>query len=94
MKVVLIDYGAGNIKSLQFALERLGVEGVLSSNPEEIKLADKVIFPGVGEASSAMQKLKESGWILLFRILKIRSLGFVLECNSCVLKLKRDLLRD
>jgi glutamine amidotransferase len=78
MKVVLIDYGAGNIKSLQFALERLGVEGVLSSNPEEIKQADKVIFPGVGEASSAMQKLKESGLDIIIPNLKNPVLGICL----------------
>lgn len=61
MKLVIIDYGAGNIKSIQFAFKRLGVDAILSSNPEEIKTADKVIFPGVGEASSAMAKLRESG---------------------------------
>jgi len=61
MKLVIIDYGAGNIKSIQFAFKRLGIKAILSSNPEEIKNADKVIFPGVGEASSAMTKLKESG---------------------------------
>ncbi|MGB2475397.1 MAG: imidazole glycerol phosphate synthase subunit HisH, partial [Flavobacteriaceae bacterium] len=57
MKVAIIDYGAGNIKSLEFALERLGVVGQLTADREEITAADKVIFPGVGEASSAMQKL-------------------------------------
>lgn len=61
MKIVIIDYGAGNIQSIKFALERLGYEGVLSSEAEEIKEADKVIFPGVGEASSAMRKLKSTG---------------------------------
>ncbi|MDT7831732.1 imidazole glycerol phosphate synthase subunit HisH [Flavobacteriaceae bacterium S356] len=61
MKLVIIDYGAGNIKSIQFAFKRLGVNAILSCNPEEIRGADKVIFPGVGEASSAMAKLKESG---------------------------------
>ena len=60
MKIVIIDYGAGNIKSLQFAFQRLGVEAILSKDPEIIKNADKVIFPGVGEASSAMQKLRET----------------------------------
>ncbi|HBK82386.1 MAG TPA: imidazole glycerol phosphate synthase subunit HisH, partial [Flavobacterium sp.] len=60
MKVVIIDYGAGNIKSIQFALERLGFTGILSNNWDEIKNADKVIFPGVGEASAALKKLKES----------------------------------
>ena len=61
MNVVIIDYGAGNIKSIQFALKRLGVDALLSSDINIIKAADKVIFPGVGEASSAMKKLKESG---------------------------------
>ena len=61
MKLVIIDYGAGNIQSLRFALDRLGVESLLSSNADEIKKADKVIFPGVGEASSAMKKLRSTG---------------------------------
>jgi len=61
MKIVIIDYGAGNIQSIQFALERLGYSAVLSDDPNEIRSADKVIFPGVGEASSAMKKLVESG---------------------------------
>ncbi|WP_430408357.1 imidazole glycerol phosphate synthase subunit HisH [Kordia sp.] len=60
MKVVIINYGAGNIQSIKFALQRLGVEAVLSNSVEEIRNADKVIFPGVGEASSAMKKLRES----------------------------------
>ena len=45
MKLVIIDYGAGNIKSIQFAFKRLGVDAILSSNIEEIKGADKIIFP-------------------------------------------------
>ncbi|MGB7785016.1 MAG: imidazole glycerol phosphate synthase subunit HisH [Salinimicrobium sp.] len=61
MNIVIIDYGAGNIQSIKFALERLGYEGKLSSDAEEIRKADKVIFPGVGEASSAMKKLKSTG---------------------------------
>ena len=60
-KIVIIDYGAGNIQSIMFALERLGYAATLSSDVEEIKRADKVIFPGVGEASSAMVKLRSSG---------------------------------
>lgn len=59
MKVVLIDYGAGNIQSVQFALNRLGIEPILSSDPEIIRSADKVIFPGVGEAGSAMRHLRQ-----------------------------------
>ncbi|MCK0131185.1 imidazole glycerol phosphate synthase subunit HisH [Flavobacteriaceae bacterium F08102] len=60
MKVVLIDYGAGNIQSIQFALQRLGIVALLSKDPNEIRSADKVIFPGVGQASFAMKKLKEA----------------------------------
>ncbi|WP_422104521.1 imidazole glycerol phosphate synthase subunit HisH [Winogradskyella sp.] len=61
MNLKIVNYGAGNIKSIQFAFQRLGYEAVLTNNPEELIKADKVIFPGVGEASSAMKKLKESG---------------------------------
>ncbi|WP_298350278.1 imidazole glycerol phosphate synthase subunit HisH [uncultured Dokdonia sp.] len=61
MKIVIINYGAGNIQSIKFAIERLGYQAVLSDREEEIRSADKVIFPGVGEASSAMSKLRETG---------------------------------
>lgn len=60
-KVVIIDYGAGNIQSLKFALQRHGYKGILSSNPDEIASAHKVIFPGVGQAGTAMSMLKASG---------------------------------
>ncbi|MEQ9583532.1 MAG: imidazole glycerol phosphate synthase subunit HisH [Arenibacter sp.] len=60
MKIVIIDYGAGNIQSIKFAFQRLGYEAILSKAADEIMAADKVIFPGVGEASSAMKKLRES----------------------------------
>ena len=60
MSVAIIDYGAGNIQSIRFALERLGVSATLSSDPETIQSASHVIFPGVGEASSAMAKLKST----------------------------------
>ena len=86
MKLVIIDYGAGNIKSIQFALKRLGYEAVLSSSVEEIKKADKVIFPGVGEASSAMKKLRDSGLDDIIPKLKQPVLGICLGmqllCNS------------
>lgn len=78
MKIVIINYGAGNIQSIRFAVERLGFKAVLSNNPEEIKAADKVIFPGVGEASSAMKMLEESGLNNLIPILKQPVLGICL----------------
>ncbi|SNR43222.1 imidazole glycerol phosphate synthase subunit HisH [Flavobacterium sp. ov086] len=78
MKIVIINYGAGNIQSIMFAIERLGFKAVLSNNPEEILAADKVIFPGVGEASSAMAKLRESGLDSLIPNLKQPVLGICL----------------
>ncbi len=78
MKIAIINYGAGNIQSIQFALQRLGYQGVLTNNPNEILTADKVIFPGVGEASSAMKKLKESGLEQLIPTLKQPVLGICL----------------
>ena len=77
-KIVIIDYGAGNIQSLKFALRRNGYEGILSSDPEEIAAADKVIFPGVGEAGSAMAMLKASGLDLLIPRLRQPVLGICL----------------
>ena len=78
MKIIIIDYGAGNIKSIQFAFKRLGYEAILTSDPELIKAADKVIFPGVGEASNAMQKLKASGLDKVIPNLKQPVLGICL----------------
>jgi len=78
MKIVIIDYGAGNIQSIKFAIERLGYTAVLSHDPQEIKNAEKVIFPGVGEASSAMKKLKESGLDTLIPTLQQPVLGICL----------------
>lgn len=78
MKIVIINYGAGNIQSILFAIERLGFTAVLTNNPDEIKAADKVIFPGVGEASYAMKMLKESGLDTLIPTLKQPVLGICL----------------
>jgi imidazole glycerol-phosphate synthase subunit HisH len=57
MKIAVIKYNAGNIRSVAFALERLHIDFAITDNPEEITAADKVIFPGVGEASSTMNYL-------------------------------------
>lgn len=78
MKLVIINYGAGNIKSIQFAFKRLGVNAILSNDPEEILNADKIIFPGVGEASTAMKMLVESGLDTLIPTLKQPVLGICL----------------
>ena len=78
MKIVIVDYKAGNVKSLQFALERLGVDADITQDNEIISKADKVIFPGQGEASSAMEKLKSKGLDLLIPQLKQPVLGICL----------------
>ncbi|HBK72433.1 MAG TPA: imidazole glycerol phosphate synthase subunit HisH [Flavobacteriaceae bacterium] len=86
MKIIIINYGAGNIKSIQFAMQRLGYTAILSNDAAEIIAADKVIFPGVGEASHAMKMLKETGLDLVIPKLKQPVLGICLGmqlmCNS------------
>ncbi len=78
MKIVIINYGAGNIQSIKFAFQRLGYEAILTHDENEIKNADKVIFPGVGEASSAMKMLRQSGLDTLIPQLKQPVLGICL----------------
>lgn len=61
MKVAVVKYNAGNIFSVIHALQRMGVEPLLTDNAEELRSADRVIFPGQGEASNAMHYLRERG---------------------------------
>ena len=86
MNLTIIDYNAGNTQSVIFALNRLGIEPILTDDFEAIQKADKVIFPGVGEASSAMKMLIESGLDKLIPTLKQPVLGICLGmqlmCNS------------
>ena len=78
MKIVIIKYNAGNIQSVSFALQRLGIQPVITNDTEEIIKADKVIFPGVGEASTTMQYLKEKKLDLVIKNLKQPVLGICL----------------
>lgn len=78
MKVVLIKYNAGNVQSVQYALERLGVEAELTDDIEKIRAADRVIFPGQGEASSAIAYLKERNLDQVIREIKQPFLGVCL----------------
>lgn len=78
MKVVIVKYNAGNIHSVRLALERLGVKAQITDDPMQIRQADKVIFPGVGEASSAMQYLNEENLADLIVQLKQPVLGICL----------------
>jgi glutamine amidotransferase len=78
MKVVIIKYNAGNIMSVDYALQRLGIEAEITNDREKIRTADKVIFPGVGEASTTMNYLKEHRLDALIRSLKQPVLGICL----------------
>ena len=75
MKIAIINYDAGNIRSVIFALEKLGVSPILTSDADTIRSADKVIFPGQGEASSAMRSLRERNLDKLIPDLKQPFLG-------------------
>ncbi|HVM89299.1 MAG TPA: imidazole glycerol phosphate synthase subunit HisH [Puia sp.] len=78
MNLAIVKYNAGNIQSVLYALERIGVSANVTDNHEEIKNAAKVIFPGVGEASSAMKYLKERNLDVLINELKQPVLGICL----------------
>lgn len=78
MNVAIIKYNAGNIQSVEFALQRIGVSCSVTDDKEIIRSADKVIFPGVGEASTTMHYLRESGLDKLIVSLKQPVLGICL----------------
>ncbi|WP_018710342.1 imidazole glycerol phosphate synthase subunit HisH [Phocaeicola barnesiae] len=78
MKVAIIKYNAGNIFSVDYALRRLGVEPVITADAEELTGADKVIFPGVGEAATTMDYLRRTGLDQLIKDLKQPVLGICL----------------
>jgi len=78
MNITIVQYNAGNIQSVLYALERLGVTATVTDDPAMIQAADKVIFPGVGEASTAMAYLKERNLDQLIVSLKQPVLGICL----------------
>lgn len=78
MSLVIVKYNAGNIQSVLYALERIGVEAIVTDDHEQIRQADKVIFPGVGEASSAMRYLRERGLDEVLKQLQQPVLGICL----------------
>ena len=76
--IAIIKYNGGNVNSVQNALKRLNLQSVVTDDPDLIRQADKVIFPGVGEASSTMKLLKEKGLDQLIPTLKQPVLGICL----------------
>ncbi len=76
--IAIVKYNAGNIGSVTNALNRLGVESIVTDDPELLKKADKVIFPGVGEAGTAMKYLRERGLDKVIKELKQPVLGICL----------------
>src|SRR6185295_620685 len=78
MKLAIIKYNAGNIQSVSFALERLNIDFSITDNAEEIMKADKVIFPGVGEASTTMEYIRDRKLDQLITKLKQPVLGICL----------------
>lgn len=78
MKLAIVKYNAGNIQSVLYALERIGMEASVTDDHQELQKADKVIFPGVGEASTAMQYLTERGLDTLLKNLTQPVLGICL----------------
>ena len=78
MNVAIVKYNAGNVESVKNALKRLGVEPVLTDDAEDLKAADKIIFPGVGEASTAMTYLREKNLDKVIKSLTQPVLGICL----------------
>ena len=78
MNVAIIKYNAGNIYSVDYALRRLGVEAKITADMEELRKADKIIFPGVGEAANTMNYLKENKLDTFIKSLKQPVLGICL----------------
>ena len=78
MKVAIIKYNAGNVRSVIFALDKIGIEPFLTDNPQELRSADKVIFPGVGDAASTMKYLRSKNLEKVIVDLKQPVLGICL----------------
>jgi glutamine amidotransferase len=78
MEIAVIDYKGGNVQSVLYALERLGVQATLTADAEQIRRADKILFPGEGEAASAMQELRAQGLHQVLPTLRQPFLGICL----------------
>ena len=90
MKIAIIDYGAGNIQSVQFGLERLGYRAVLTHDEKKLKSADRVIFPGVGHAAFAYQQLKKRDLLHVITQLHMPVLGICLGMQLLCISTEED----
>lgn len=91
MQVAIVKYNAGNIYSVDCALRRVGITPILTDDKEALMAADKVIFPGVGEAATTMTYLREQGLDRLIRDLRQPVWEYVSVCNSCAAIPKREI---
>ncbi len=87
MKVAIVKYNAGNIRSVSFALHRLGIEPVITDDPEELLSADRIIFPGVGEANNTMKHIRQNG---LDKVIKSATQPFLGICLGLQLMCKHS----
>jgi glutamine amidotransferase len=78
MKIAILSYGAGNVASVQNALDRLGINSFISDKPDELMMADKLIFPGVGHATHAMENIKSKGLDIVLKTFDRPLLGICL----------------
>ena len=92
MNIAIVKYNAGNIYSVDYALKRLGVEATITADKELLMKADKVIFPGVGEAETTMNYLKERGLDTLIKSLTQPVLGICLGMQMAVVEFARNVL--
>lgn len=88
--IAMVDYGAGNVRSVENALERLGAEARITADAAVIRAADKVIFPGVGAAGAAMEKLRSTGLDQVLPTLTQPFLGVCLGLQIMCTALEED----
>ena len=91
MKIAVVKYNAGNIYSVDYALKRLGVEATITSDKELLMSADKVIFPGVGEAETTMSHLRKNRLDEVIKNLKQPVLGICLGMQLMRLAFREEL---
>ena len=92
MKIAVVKYNAGNIYSVDYALKRLGVEATITSDKEVLMSADKVIFPGVGEAETTMSHLRKNRLDEVIKNLKQPVLGICLGMQMAIVEFARHVL--